>query len=104
VVEYSLPYLQGHVRDVNLPPVVRQVFPLVELDLQTALDRGAGGQTTGTVNPGFVWVGEAVQIGIEGVFPINDRTGKTVGVRAFVRFDLNGILPGLGRPLFGAKP
>ncbi len=103
-VEYSLPYLQAHVRDVNLPPVINRIFPLVELDLQTALDRGGGGKTTGTVNPGLVWAGETVQVGIEAVFPINDRTGKSAGVRAFLRVDLDKILPGLGRPLFGAKP
>jgi hypothetical protein len=100
-VEYSVPYLQAHVRDVNLPAVINRIFPLVELDLQTALDRGAHGRTTGTVNPGLVWAGASVQVGIEAVAPINDRTGKTLGVRAFLRLDLDEILPGLGRPLFG---
>jgi hypothetical protein len=64
VVEYSLPYLQAQVRDVNLPAVINRIFPLVELDLQTALDRGARGNTTGTVNPGLVWAGASVQVGI----------------------------------------
>jgi hypothetical protein len=104
VVEYSVPYLQAHVRDVNLPPVINRIFPLVELDLQTAFDRGGRGATTGTVNPGFVWAAQSIQIGIEAVCPINDRTGKTTGVRAVFRVDLDEILPGLGRPLFGAKP
>jgi hypothetical protein len=92
------------VRDVNLPPVINRIFPLVELDLQTALDRGDRGKTTGTVNPGLVWAGKTVQVGIEAVFPINGRTGKTVGVRGFLRVDLDAILPGFGRPLFGATP
>jgi hypothetical protein len=104
VVEYSLPSLQAHVREVNLPPVINRIFPLVELDLQTAVDRGGRGNTTGTVNPGLVWAGENVQVGIEAVFPINGRTGKTAGVRAFFRVDLDQVLPGLGRPLFGAQP
>jgi hypothetical protein len=99
-----LPYLQAHVRDVNLPAVINRIFPLVELDLQTALDRGARGNTTGTVNPGLVWAGESVQVGIEAVLPTNGRTGKTAGVRAFFRVDLDQVLPGLGRPLLGAKP
>ena len=65
--------------------------PDLRADL-SALDRGGGGKTTGTVNPG---AGETIQIGIEGVFPINDRTGKHGGVRACLRVDLDPLLPGL---------
>ncbi len=103
VLEYSLPYLQAHVRKVGLPTPLSQTYPLVEFDLQTALDRGAAGRTTGTANPGLVWVGESVQVAIEAVLPLNDRTGKTVGIRGFLRVDLDEILPGLAQPLFGTK-
>jgi hypothetical protein len=103
VVEYSLPYLQAHVRDLGLPAPLNRLFPLVEFDLQTGLDRGAAGKTTGTANPGLVWAGESVQVGMEVVLPLNDRTGKTVGVRGFLRMDLDTFLPGLGRPLFGGN-
>ena len=88
-------------KDWGLPPPVNRVFPLVEVDLQTPLDRGAAGKTTGTVNPGVVWAGQSVQVGVEAVFPINDRTGRAVGVRAFLRIDLERIVPVLGQPLFG---
>jgi len=100
-IEYSLPYLEAYVKDLGLPTPVKQMFPLVEVDLQTPLDRGAAGKTTGTVNPGVVWAGQSVQVGVEAVFPINDRAGRSVGVRAFVRIDLERFLPALGQPLFG---
>ena len=103
VVEYSLPYLQTHVRNLGLPAPLNRIFPLVEFDLQTALDRGVAGRTTGTANPGLVWAVGNVQVGLEAVLPLNDRTGKTLGVRAFLRVDLDTFLPGLGRPLFGGS-
>jgi hypothetical protein len=77
------------------------MFPLVEVDVQTPLDRGAAGKTTGTVNPGVVWAGQSVQVGVEAVFAISDLAGRSVGVRAFLRVDLEDIMPVLGRPLFG---
>jgi hypothetical protein len=101
-VEYSLPYLQAFVKDLGLPIPFSRMFPLIEMDFHTALDRGASGKTTGTANPGIVWALESFQIGLEAIVPVNDRTGKTVGVRAFLRFSLDELLPGrLGRPLFG---
>jgi len=101
-LEYSLPYLTAFVRDVGLPSFVRRLIPLVEVELQTPLDRGQGGRTTGTVNPGIIWAGRFFQVGVEAVVPINERTGKNVGVRAMLHFFLDDLFPAsFGRPLFG---
>jgi len=102
VLEYSLPYLSSAVRDVGFPTFIRQLIPLVEVELQTPLDRGQAGRTTGTVNPGVLWVGRFFQVGLEAVVPINERTGKNVGVRAMLHFFLDDLFPtSFGRPLFG---
>lgn len=101
-LEYSLPYLSSYVRDVGLPSFFRRLIPLVEVELQTPLDRGQGGRTTGTVNPGVVWAGRLFQVGVEAVVPINERTGNNVGVRAMLHFYLDDLFPtSFGRPLFG---
>ena len=100
-VMYSLPYLQSFVRDVGLPGIIRQLIPIVEIDINNPLDRGFAGKTTGTVNPGIIWAGKYFQLGLEAVLPINDRTGKNVGVRGQVHFFLDDIFPStLGKPLF----
>ena len=106
VIEYSLFYLQSYVRDFGLPPPLDRMIPLTELDFQTAVDRGAAGRTTGTTNVGVVWAGTSVQMGVEAVVPINERSGKNVGVRAFIRIlDIGELFGGrLGRPLFGGPP
>jgi hypothetical protein len=100
-VMYSLPYLQSFVKDVGLPAVINRLIPLVEIDIENPLDRGFAGKTTGTVNPGIIWAGKYFQLGLEAVVPINERTGKNVGIRGQIHFFLDDIFPTtLGRPLF----
>jgi hypothetical protein len=105
VIEYSLLYLQSYVRDLGLPPPLDHMIPLAELDFQTALDRGAAGRTTGTTNLGVVWAGTRVQMGVEAVVPVNERSGKNVGIRGFIRIlDIGEVFGGrLGRPPFGGS-
>ena len=101
-IEYSLPYLTSYVRDYGLPDFIRRLIPLVEIELQTPIDRGQGGRTTGTVNPGVIWAGKFFQVGVEAVVPINERTGKNVGIRGMLHFFLDDLFPNsIGRPLFG---
>lgn len=101
-VEYSLPYLQAYVKDLGLPVPFNRMIPVVELSFQTPLDRGQGGKTTGTVNPGILWAGQFVQLSVEAMLPINARTGRTVGVIAQLHFYLDDLFPKLfGKPLFG---
>jgi hypothetical protein len=100
-VQYSLQYLQAYVKDVGLgAPFDRMIF-LVELPLETCLNRGCGGRTFGTVNPGLVWFGKYLQLGLEASIPINDRSGKNVGVQGLVHFFIDDLFPqSLGRPIF----
>ena len=103
-VEYSLIYLQEQVKDIGLRAPFDHLIPLVEFSLETALDRGQGGQTTGTINPGVIWSGKYVQVGAEAVIPINSRTGSNVGFIAQLHFYLDDLFPhSIGRPLFGGN-
>lgn len=101
-IEYSIPYLQSFVKDLGLPAPFNRLIPIVELSFQTPVGRGQGGKTTGTVNPGILWAGQSIQIGLEAIIPINGRTGKNVGVIGQLHFFLDDLFPKtLGRPLFG---
>ena len=100
-VEYSLPYLQAFVKDVGLREPFNQLIPVVEFALTTPLDRG-GGPTTGTINPGILWAGRYMQLGLEAVVPINHQTGSRVGWIAQIHFFLDDIFPTtIGKPIFG---
>ncbi len=101
-LEYSVIYLQSQVQDLYLPSPIDRLIPLVEFALETPLNRGAGGPTTGTVNPGVIWAGKYFQVGMEAVIPINEHTGNNVGVIAQLHFFLDDLFPHtIGRPLFG---
>jgi hypothetical protein len=100
-VEYSLPYLQAFVKDVGLREPFNQLIPVVEFALTTPLDRGRG-PTTGTINPGILWAGRYVQLGLEAVVPINHQTGSRVGWIAQLHFFLDDLFPTtIGKPIFG---
>ena len=49
--------------------------------------------TTGTINPGILWAGQSVQLGIEAVIPVNGRSGSKTGVIAQLHFYLDDIFP-----------
>jgi hypothetical protein len=103
-LEYSVIYLQSQVQDMHLPAPVDRLIPLVEFALETPLNRGAGGQTTGTINPGIIWAGKYFQVGAEAVIPMNSRPGGDVGFVAQLHFYLDDLFPHtIGRPLFGRK-
>ena len=103
-LEYSVIYLQSQVQDMHLRAPFDRLIPLVEFALETPLNRGARGQTTGTVNPGIIWAGKYCQFGVEAVVPINERTGNNVGVIAQLHFYLDDLFPHtLGHPLFGGN-
>ena len=103
-LEYSLIYLQSQVQDMHLHAPLDRLIPLVEFALESPLNRGAEGRTTGTINPGIIWAGKYFQVGMEAVVPINERTGNNVGVIAQLHFFVDDLFPhSLGRPLFGGN-
>ena len=98
-IEYSIPYLQSFVKDVGLREPFNRLVPIVELELAKPYDRGAG-PWTGTVNPGLLWSGRAVQLALEAVIPVNDATGGGTGVLFQLHFFLDDLFPkSLGKPL-----
>jgi len=101
-LEYSVIYLQSQVQDMHLPAPVDRLIPLVEFAMETPLNRGPTGPTTGTINPGVIWAAKYFQVGVEAVIPINEHTGNNVGVIAQLHFFLDDLFPHtIGRPLFG---
>jgi hypothetical protein len=103
-IQYSMPYLKSAVMDLGLPDFINHLIPLVEANLQTPVANTltSGRLTTGTINPGVIWVGSYFQVGIEALIPINRQSGSNVGVIAQLHYYLDDIDPhGIGKPLFG---
>ena len=98
--EYSLSYLECCVKDVGLRAPFNQLFPLVEVSFSTAMNRGMGGQTTGTIQPGIIWAGPYFQIGAEAILPATRLTGHGYGGVVQLHFYLDDIFPrSIGRPI-----
>lgn len=80
------------------------MIPLVEVNLQTPVANTltSGTATTGTINPGVIWVGNTFQVGVEALIPINRQSGTNVGFIAQLHLYLDDIDPrGIGKPIFG---
>jgi hypothetical protein len=99
-LEYSIPYLQQHVQEIDWLRPVRNVFPLVEFVGNSPLNHG-GGYTTLTINPGFLYETRYFQVGAEAVIPANRATGANVGVVLQFQVYIDDIWPKFfGYPLF----
>jgi hypothetical protein len=101
-LQYNLQYLQSYVQDIGLKGPFKRMILIVEFPFETCLTNDCKGDTTGFVNPGILWFGKSMQLGIEAQIPINDRTGSQVGVLALLHFFIDDLFPNsLGKPIFG---
>jgi hypothetical protein len=55
--------------------------------------RPLAGRTTGTVNPGVIWVSRYLQVGVEAIIPIDAHSRRDLGVRAQAHLYLPAIFP-----------
>lgn len=100
-LQYSVPYLQDFVKYAGIKAPFDKMIPIIELPMQTCLDRGCHGRTTGYVAPGVIWIGRFVQWGLELQIPVNRRSGDAVGVMFGFDVYLDDLAPhGFGAPLF----
>lgn len=103
-LQYSLPYLKSEVIDLQLPDFINHLIPIVEANFTTPVANNFGNSytTTGTVNPGVIWVGSYFQVGLEAQIPINRESGSGVGVLGQLHLYLDDMFPTtMGQPLFG---
>jgi hypothetical protein len=104
-LQYSLPYLNAHNREIDGPDFLRRLTPIVEASfLSPVANSFAGDRTTGTINPGIIYSGDTYQLAIEAMIPVNKASGKHVGVIAQLHFFLDDVFPNsIGKPIFSAS-
>src|SRR5580704_8059189 len=103
-LQYSMPYLKSSVIDYGLPDFINHLIPLVEAQFTTPAANNFGNSfvTTGTIQPGVIWVGNYFQVGVEAVIPVNGQSGSAIGVMGQVHLYLDDIFPTtVGQPLLG---
>jgi hypothetical protein len=106
-IQFSMPYLKSEIRDYQLPDFINHLIPIVEVQLATpvANNYGSSALTTGTINPGVIWVGSYFQVGLEAIVPVNAESGHGIGVLGQLHLYLDDIFPNsiIGRPLLGGS-
>jgi hypothetical protein len=103
-LQYSMPYLKSEVKDLQLPDFINHLIPIVEAQLSTPVANNFGNSfiTTGTINPGVIWVGSYFQVGVEAMIPVNRASGTAIGVIGQLHLYLDDMFPKtLGQPLIG---
>jgi hypothetical protein len=104
-LQYSMPYLKSQIEDLQLPDFINHLIPIVEAQFSTPVANNFGNSnvTTGTVNPGVIWVGSYFQVGLEATVPINRASGTGVGFLGQLHFYLDDMFPNtFGQPLIGS--
>ncbi len=103
-VQYSMPYLKSEIADLQLPDFINHLIPIVEASMATPAANNVGNSfiTTGTINPGVIWVGSYFQVGLEATVPVNAASGHGVGVLGQLHLYLDDMFPQtIGQPLLG---
>jgi hypothetical protein len=100
-VQYSLQYLQSFVKDIGLGAPFNRMVIVAEFPMETCMNTECRGKTTGTFNPGIVWMGRTMMLGVAAQIPINTSSGRNVGWFGLIHFMLDDLFPqSIGKPLF----
>lgn len=100
-IQYSLMYLQSFVKDIGLGVPFNRIILVTEFPMETCMSTDCKGKTTGTINPGVVWAGKYMELGIAAQIPVNSRTGKNVGFLGLFHLFVDDLFPkGIGGPIF----
>ncbi len=101
-LQYSLPYFNSHVAAID-NDFLKHLIPTVEFAFSTPTSNAASGTwgTTGTIQPGVVYMADKWQIAVEAVIPVNAASGHGAGVVASLDLFIDDIFPNsLGKPIF----
>ena len=105
-IQYSMPYLKSEIQDLQLPDFINHLIPIVEFQMSTPVANNFGNSfvTTGTINPGVIWVGTYFQVGLEAQVPVNRESGHGIGVIGQLHLYLDDMFPKtIGQPLLGGS-
>lgn len=100
-LQYSLPYLQSQVRDVGLGGFLGSLIPLVEFTWSSPASTPSAQGTMWRAAPGFIYMANWGEVGVEAVIPLNKASGTNVGGVGLVHFFFDDLFPhSLGKPIF----
>lgn len=98
---YSLPYFHSYVYDPGTPWPFNRLIPLVEFNFETRVNGGAR-TTEARLTPGLMYLGQSLQLGVAGQFPLNHTTERELDPSVLFLVDLfyDDLFPALTWTLF----
>ena len=81
-LQYSMPYLQQHIKALNIPRWMTRTTPIVEFAM-TSPDFGT---PTGTISPGLLYDANNWQLGAEAIVPADHTTRLQQGTGFVIQF------------------
>ncbi len=103
-IQYSLPYYNSNVAEID-NNFFKHLIPIAEFAFSKPLYNFApgGNQTTGSFQPGAVYLTDKWQFALEAIVPMNSASGRGTGVVGELDLYLDDLLPNtLGKPIFQA--
>ena len=100
-IQYSLPYYNSHVAEID-NDFFKHLIPVTEFTFSKPISNFAPGtnQTTGTIQPGAIYMADTWQFALEAIVPMNGASGHGVGVVGELHFFFDDIFPdSLGKPI-----
>ena len=81
-LQYSMPYLQQHIKALNVPNWITHLTPIVEV----AMNSPDSGSPTGTIAPGVLYDAQSWQLGAEAIVPATTATRQGQGTGFLIQF------------------
>jgi hypothetical protein len=102
-IQYSVPYLLSKVANIDLPPFIRSMTPMTEIQFNIPAANNSGRGRALVIAPGVSYnEGTGWEFGIEAMIPAAKASGRGVGVVGQLVIQLDYLLSDsiLGRPIF----
>lgn len=104
-IQYSLPFFNSHISEID-NSFVKHLVPITEFTFSKPIANLAGNPnpTTGTIQPGVIYMADTWQFAVEAILPLNSQSGRGVGAVGELHFFFDDIFPNsLGKPIFGGR-
>jgi hypothetical protein len=103
-VQYSIPYLESKVQNLELPDLIRGLTPMTEVLFTAPAGRSYGTRATALIAPGVSYAGEGWEFAVEAQLPATRATGSGIGVTAQLHIALDFFFSdSIGKPLFSSQ-
>jgi hypothetical protein len=83
-LQYSMPYLQQHVKALRAPQFLTRMTPIVEV----AMNSPDSGSPSATISPGILYDSNSWQLGAEAIIPGTNATRQAQSTGVIVQFHM----------------